>query len=165
VKKQERISGQLCINKIINKMKRSSKALWNGDLNTGHGELTTDSLILNMTPYSFNTRFGDVTGTNPEELLAAAHAGCFTMALTYALSQSGYKAGDLETTASVSADLAKGGITSIALTLNAAPIVGLSAAAFLEYATGAKQNCLLSKALSSVEISLNINYKELAAAS
>ncbi|WP_298737970.1 OsmC family peroxiredoxin [uncultured Chitinophaga sp.] len=140
-------------------MKRSSKALWNGDLSTGHGELTTDSLVLNKTQYSFNTRFGDVIGTNPEELLAAAHAGCFTMALAYALSKAGLKPGALETTATVNADLAKGGITGIELTLNAAHIEGLSAEAFLEYAADAKLNCLLSKALASVEISLNVNYE------
>lgn len=141
-------------------MKRSSKAHWNGDLSTGHGELTTDSLVLNKTQYSFNTRFGDVIGTNPEELLAAAHAGCFTMALSYALSQLGLKAGDLETTATVTVDLPKG-ITGIELTLNAPAIDGLSAEAFLEHATAAKQNCLVSKALAGVEINLNVNYKEL----
>ena len=91
-------------------MKRSSKAHWNGDLDTGHGELTTDSLVLNKTQYSFNTRFADGIGTNPEELLAAAHAGCFTMALAYALSQLGLKAGDMETTATVAVDCQKVGL-------------------------------------------------------
>lgn len=142
-------------------MKRSSKAHWNGDLNSGHGELTTDSLVLNNTQYSFNTRFNDGIGTNPEELLAAAHAGCFTMALTYALSQLGFKAGDLETTAAVAVDLSKGGITGIELTLNASPIKGLSSGAFLEHATAAKQNCPISKALGGVAISLKVNYQEL----
>jgi len=142
-------------------MKRSSKAHWNGDLNTGHGELTTDSLVLNKTQYSFNTRFADGIGTNPEELLAAAHAGCFTMALAYALSQLGLKPGDIETTAAVAVDLSKGGITGIDLTLNASSIDGLSSAAFLEHATAAKQNCPVSKALGGVAISLQVSYQDL----
>jgi osmotically inducible protein OsmC len=141
-------------------MKRSSKAYWNGDLNTGHGELTTQSKVLNKTQYSFNTRFADGIGTNPEELLAAAHAGCFNMSLAYALSQSGISSKDLETTAVVTVDLAKGGITEIELTLNASPIAGLSEETFLQHAVTAKQNCLLSKALGSVTINLNVNYKE-----
>ncbi len=139
-------------------MKRSSKAHWNGDLSTGHGELTTDSLVLNKTGYSFNTRFADGVGTNPEELLAASHAGCFTMALAYALSQAGLKVNDLDTTAVVIVDMSKSSITDIELTLDAAPIDGLSEEGFLQYAIGAKQNCLLSKALTGVVISLNVNY-------
>ncbi|SFO21117.1 osmotically inducible protein OsmC [Chitinophaga sp. YR627] len=142
-------------------MRRSSKAHWNGDLSTGHGELTTDSLVLNKTRYSFNTRFADGIGTNPEELLAAAHAGCFTMALSYALSQAGLKVADLDTTAVVIADMSKSSITDIELTLDASPIEGLSEEGFLEYAIGAKQNCLLSKALAGVVISLQVNYKDL----
>ncbi|MBT1706253.1 OsmC family peroxiredoxin [Chryseosolibacter indicus] len=141
-------------------MKRSSKAHWIGDLNTGHGELTTQSLVLNKTQYSFNTRFADGIGTNPEELLAAAHAGCFTMALTYALSQLKLAVKDLETTAVVTVDLAKGGITGIDLTLNASAIAGLSEVAFHQHAHAAKQNCLVSKALGGIEINLTINYKQ-----
>ena len=142
-------------------MRRSSKAHWNGDLSTGYGELTTDSLVLNKTRYSFSTRFADGSGTNPEELLAAAHAGCFTMALTYALSQSGWKVADLDTTATVTVDLSKASMTAIELTLDASPIDGLSEEAFLQYAIAAKQNCLVSKALTGVMISLHINYGEL----
>ncbi len=142
-------------------MKRSAKAHWSGDLNTGHGELTSDSRVLDKTQYSFNSRFADGIGTNPEELLAAAHAGCFTMALAYALSQKGTLANDLETIASVSVDLAKGGITGIELTLNATAIEGLSAEAFLEVADASKKNCPVSKALTGVAISLNVNYGEL----
>ncbi|WP_316828980.1 OsmC family peroxiredoxin, partial [Pedobacter miscanthi] len=67
-------------------MKRTAKAFWHGDLKAGHGHLTTQSGVLNETPYSFNTRFAEGSGSNPEELLAAAHAGCFTMAISYALS-------------------------------------------------------------------------------
>jgi len=141
-------------------MKRSSKAYWTGDLKTGHGELTTQSQVLNKTQYSFNTRFADGSGTNPEELLAAAHAGCFTMALAYALSQQGLTAEDLETTAVVTVDLANGGITGIELTLNASPVTGLPEDVFLQHASEAKQNCLVSKALGGVAISLTVNYGE-----
>ncbi|MCF0063789.1 OsmC family peroxiredoxin [Dyadobacter chenwenxiniae] len=139
-------------------MKRSAKAHWTGDLNTGHGQLSSDSGVLDKTHYSFNTRFAEGIGTNPEELLAAAHAGCFTMALAYALSQKGTPANELETKASVSVDLAKGGITGIELTLNATAIDGVPAESFLEIANESKQNCLISKALTGVAISLNVNY-------
>jgi len=148
---------ELCINKT-KEMKRSAKAHWNGDLNTGHGELTTQSLVLNATQYSFNTRFANGIGANPEELLAAAHAGCFTMTLVYALSQLGLKSGDLNATAEVAVDLAKGGLTGIALSLTASPIEGLSAADFLQHANTAKQNCILSKALTGVPITLDVHY-------
>ncbi|KQS26670.1 OsmC family protein [Dyadobacter sp. Leaf189] len=142
-------------------MKRSAKAHWSGDLSTGHGQLSTDSNVLDKTQYSFNTRFQDGIGTNPEELLAAAHAGCFTMALAYALSQKGTPANELDTKASVSVDLAKGGITGIELTLNAAAIEGVPADSFLEIANDAKLNCPISKALSGVSISLKVTYGEL----
>ena len=139
-------------------MKRTAKANWIGDLNTGHGELTTESTVLNQTQYSFNTRFAQGVGSNPEELLAAAHAGCFTMSLVYTLSQKGFRTNELETTAAVSVDLSKGSITGIDLTLNASLIDGLPEADFLEHALSAKQNCLLSKALAGVNIILTVNY-------
>jgi osmotically inducible protein OsmC len=140
-------------------MKRTSKARWNGDLKNGSGELTTQSQVLNKTQYSFNTRFAEGIGTNPEELLAAAHAGCFTMALAHLLSQLNFTAGDLETTAVVSFDLAKGGITDIALSLDATAISGLSQEAFVNHANDAKQNCFISKALGGTQINLSVNYK------
>ncbi len=139
-------------------MKRTAKANWTGDLNTGHGELTTESTVLNQTQYSFNTRFAQGVGSNPEELVAAAHAGCFTMSLVYALSQKGFRANELETTAAVSVDLAKGGFTGIDLTLNATPIEGLSEEAFLEVANTSEKNCPVSKALAGVDITLTVNY-------
>jgi len=139
-------------------MKRTSKGQWNGDLNTGRGELTTQSQVLNKTQYSFNTRFADGIGTNPEELLAAAHAGCFTMALAYALQEMKLSAENLETTAVVSFDFAKGGITDIELSLNAL-VAGVSEEQFLQIANGAKQNCFISKALGGVPISLKVNFK------
>ncbi|WP_246229764.1 OsmC family peroxiredoxin [Mucilaginibacter humi] len=80
-------------------MKRTAHAHWNGTLTEGRGEITTQSTILNNTQYSFKTRFADGIGTNPEELIAAAHAGCFTMAVGAALSQAGFTPGDLTTDA------------------------------------------------------------------
>ena len=139
-------------------MKRFGKAHWTGDLNTGHGELTTESTVLNKTQYSFSTRFADGIGSNPEELIATAHAGCFTMSLAYALSQAGFKVGELDVKAEVAVDLAKGGFTGIELTLNATAIEGLAEDAFLQYATAAEKNCPVSKALAGVQISLSVNY-------
>jgi len=141
-------------------MKRSSKARWSGDPAAGHGELTTQSQVLNKTQYSFNTRFADGIGTNPEELLAASHAGCFTMAVAYALSQMKLSAEELETTAVVNFDLAKGGITDIVLSLDAS-VAGISEEKFLQVASDAKQNCLISKALAGIAISLDVHFKEI----
>jgi len=142
-------------------MKRTAKAHWTGDLKTGQGELTTQSNVLNKTRYSFNTRFADGQGTNPEELIAAAHAGCFTMALAYALSQKGFPANELETTATVNVDMALSAITGIQLSLKASQISGLTEESFLEYANEAKKNCLVSKVLTGAEITLNVNYSSL----
>src|SRR3954452_19141753 len=83
-------------------MKRTASARWGGDLKSGSGTLSTASGVLSSTPYSFRTRFEDIQGTNPEELLAAAHAGCFTMALSMVLGQAGLTATNLETTCTIS---------------------------------------------------------------
>src|SRR3954469_18878739 len=83
-------------------MKRTANAHWNGTLQAGQGEITTQSTVLNKSQYSFKTRFEDGIGTNPEELLAAAHAGCFTMAVSAQLTQAGLKPESLETTCSIS---------------------------------------------------------------
>lgn len=139
-------------------MKRTAKAQWQGDLKSGHGHLTTQSGVLNETQYSFNTRFAEGIGSNPEELLAAAHAGCFTMSIAYALSQQGLTPAELNTTATVTLDMANGGISKINLELNAAPIEGISAQAFETQAFLAKENCVISKALSGIEIELQVNY-------
>jgi len=139
-------------------MKRTASAHWKGDLKAGKGEITTQSSTLNNTQYSFNTRFADGVGTNPEELIAAAHAGCFTMALSAALGQAGHVANDLTTKAIVDFDASVPKIASITLELNAAKIDGLSADDFNKFATGAKENCPISKALASVPITLNVNY-------
>ncbi|HEY9044741.1 MAG TPA: OsmC family protein [Ohtaekwangia sp.] len=139
-------------------MKRTASAHWSGDLKAGKGDITTQSTTLNKTQYSFNTRFADGVGTNPEELIGAAHAGCFTMALSAALMQAGHTAGNLDTKATVEFDTNALKITGITLDLVAAPIANLSADQFKVIANGAKENCPISKALSSVPITLNVTY-------
>jgi osmotically inducible protein OsmC len=140
-------------------MKRTAKAHWQGDLKSGQGHLTTQSGVLSETQYSFNTRFADGIGSNPEELLAAAHAGCFTMSIAYALSQQGLTPGELNTTATVTLDMEKGGISKIDLELSATAIDGVSAEAFEQQAFLAKENCVISKALAGVEIGLQVHYQ------
>src|ERR1700744_1917034 len=139
-------------------MKRTAKAHWNGTLMDGKGEITTQSTILNNTQYSFKTRFADGIGTNPEELIAAAHAGCFTMAVGAALSQAGFTPNDLTTDAILDLDMQALTITGIQLNLVGSAIEGVSAEKFNEIAEGAKANCIISKALS-VPITLNVQYQ------
>jgi len=139
-------------------MKRTASAQWRGDGMTGAGTLTTQSGAFTAQPYSFKTRFGDETGkagTNPEELIAAAHAGCFTMALSFALARAGFTAEVLETEAVVDVTPSEAGfsITAIVLKLKAS-VPGVSAAQFEELAAGAKANCPISKALAAVPITL-----------
>lgn len=141
-------------------MKRTASAHWSGNLKEGKGEISTQSTVLNQTQYSFNTRFADGVGTNPEELLGASHAGCFTMAVSAALTQAGFTPGDLNTTAVVELDPAAGPkITSIALELKATVIEGLPEDKFLQIANGAKENCPISKALAATPITLNVIYQ------
>jgi len=139
-------------------MKRTAKAHWNGNLKEGKGEISTQSTVLNQTPYSFKTRFESGIGTNPEELIAAAHAGCFTMSVSATLERAGFLAGDLSTEATLDVDLAELKVTGIHLDLKASLIDGISAEAFQEIAEGAKANCIVSKALS-VPITLNVSYQ------
>ena len=87
-------------------MQRHATAVWNGTGKEGHGHLSTQSTVLNHTPYSFNSRFADGVGTNPEELMAAAHAGCFTMKLTFDLNAAGYTPDELETTCAITLTMA-----------------------------------------------------------
>ncbi len=136
-------------------MIRKSNAVWRGTGRDGAGDLTTASTVLNRTPYSFKTRFEDEPGTNPEELLAAAHAGCFTMALAFALQQAGITPLELSTEAAVSLDPDGPGfkISKSALTLRA-KIPGIDDAKFQELAKGAEQNCPVSKVLNA-EITLD----------
>src|SRR6202012_6126964 len=127
-------------------MIRKAKAVWHGTGRDGSGDLTSDSGILSHTPYSFKTRFESEPGTNPEELLAAAHAGCFTMALAFQLQAKGYQPTELNTEAAASLDPDGQGfkITRSALTLLAS-VPGLDEATFNELAEAAEKNCPLSK--------------------
>jgi lipoyl-dependent peroxiredoxin len=126
-------------------MKRTAKAHWNGSIKEGKGSLTTQSEILNQANYSFRTRFvGDEKGTNPEELLAAAHAGCFTMAVSYALTEKGITPDSLDTEATVTMDNA--GITGVHLLITG-NVPGINAVEFEAITKGAEQNCLISKVL------------------
>jgi len=137
-------------------MIRKANAVWRGTGRDGTGDLTTASGVLSATPYSYKTRFETEPGTNPEELLAAAHAGCFSMALAFALQQAGFPAEQLKTEAAVSLDPADGGgfkISRSALTLRAR-VPGLDDAKFQELAKGAEQNCPVSKVLNA-EITLD----------
>lgn len=138
-------------------MKRTAKAHWNGTLNNGKGEISSQSTVLNNTPYSFKTRFQDGIGTNPEELIAAAHAGCFTMAVGAALSQAGFTPNDLDTEAVLDLDMAALRINGIQLNLKAEKIENVSEDQFKQIAEGAKANCIVSKALS-VPITLTVAY-------
>ena len=127
---------------------RNATAVWTGSGKEGRGALTTQSGTLNDTPYSFAKRFGDEKGTNPEELIAAAHAGCFNMALAFQLSGAGHPPERLQTRADVSIMQEGGGwrIDAVTLTLKA-KVSGLSRDEFLKLADGAKANCPVSKVL------------------
>ncbi len=124
-------------------MKRKATAIWNGDIKSGAGHLTTQSTTLNKTQYSFNSRFAEGVGTNPEELLAAAHAGCFTMKLDLDLTQSGYTVESLETTSAITLD--NGKITLSELTLQA-KVPGITEDEFQKIAKNAEQTCPVSGA-------------------
>ena len=136
-------------------MIRKGNAIWHGTGRDGTGALTSGSGVLSNTPYSFKTRFESEPGTNPEELIAAAHAGCFTMALAFALQGAGITPEELRTEAAVSLDPDGAGfkISKSALTLRA-KIPGLDEAKFLEFAKGAEKNCPVSKVLNA-EITLD----------
>lgn len=134
---------------------RTSSARWQGNLKDGAGTMALGSGAFEG-PYSFPSRFEDGSGTNPEELLAAAHAGCYSMALANMLSQAGFPPDSIETTAAVHLDRGDGGfaITKIELTSRAG-VPGIDAAEFEKHAAAAKAGCPVSKALSAVEISLD----------
>src|SRR3954469_17084524 len=127
---------------------RNATAVWSGAGKDGQGSLTSQSGTLRDTPYSFSTRFGDGKGTNPEELIAAAHAGCFNMALAFQLSAAGHPPERLETKADLSIMQEGGGwkIDAVTLTLKA-KVPGLSRDEFQKLADGAKANCPVSKVL------------------
>ena len=127
-------------------MKRTASAQWRGDLKSGSGTVSSASGVLSQSPYSFHTRFEDKAGTNPEELLAAAHAGCFSMALSAQLGQAGLTAESIETTCAISLEkLADGfAITESHLDLKAR-VPGASQEAFDRAAQAAKTGCPVSK--------------------
>jgi osmotically inducible protein OsmC len=127
---------------------RNATAVWTGAGKDGHGALATQSGTLSETPYSFNTRFGDGKGTNPEELIAAAHAGCFNMALAFQLSGAGHPPERLETKADLAMTQEDGGWRIATVTLNLkAKVPGVSRDEFMKLAEAAKANCPVSKVL------------------
>lgn len=129
-------------------MLRKATAVWNGGLKDGNGKISTDSGVLRDTQYSFSTRFEDGIGTNPEELIAAAHAGCFSMALSGQLGNAGMTAESINTTAEVRLEKVEGGfaITKIHLTVRAS-IPGADNEVFMTAANNAKAGCPVSKVL------------------
>lgn len=137
-------------------MDRHATAVWKGNLKEGSGTLDSQSGVLSGTPYSFKNRFEDESGksgTNPEELLAAAHAGCFAMQLSHFLAENGTPAEKLDAKAVVT--LVPGtGITQSALTLTGT-VPGIDAAKFKELAEKAKENCPVSKALGAIKLTLD----------
>lgn len=126
-------------------MKRTGTAHWEGDLKTGKGNLSTQSTVLNKSQYSFNTRFAEGVGTNPEELLAASHAGCFTMAVSMMVGLAGFTATSLDTVASV--ELEGLDIKGVHLSIKG-NVPGITAEKFTQITKDAEKNCIISKALS-----------------
>lgn len=129
-------------------MKRKASARWQGDLKSGKGEISTDSGVLSSTQYSFGTRFENGKGTNPEELIAAAHAGCFSMALSMVLGESSLTADSIDTKAAVTLSQVEGGfaVTNVHLIVRA-KVPKADEATFLAAANTAKENCPISKLL------------------
>lgn len=125
-------------------MKRKATAVWQGSGKEGKGHLSTQSTVLNKTQYSFSSRFEEGVGTNPEELIAAAHAGCFTMKLSFVLGEAGFTPTELSTTCTIT--LENGAVTNADLELKAS-IPDISKEKFMECAENAKVNCPISKLL------------------
>ena len=136
-------------------MNKFVSAHWEGDIKKGKGTISTQSGALKEQPYGFNTRFEDEPGTNPEELIGAAHAGCFSMAFSLELGNAGYTADSIDTKAKVTLDKDGDGfsITRIHLDMNA-KIPGIDDAEFQKIANGAKEGCPVSKVLNA-EITLD----------
>jgi osmotically inducible protein OsmC len=131
---------------------RKANAVWNGSGKDGQGVITTQSTVLNNTQYSFGTRFADGIGTNPEELIAAAHAGCYAMKLSFVLNAAGFTADSLDVTSTISLDPSKGAVVKSHLELKAS-IPGISEEEFLKAAEEAKTDCPISVLLNA-EITL-----------
>lgn len=135
--------------------KRQGSAVWRGSLTEGEGSVRLGSGAFEG-PYSFKSRFGDGAGTNPEELIGAAHAGCFSMALSKILTDAGHPPESVETTAEVHLDKADGGfaISRVHLTTTGR-VPGLGAEEFAAHARTAKDNCPVSKALAAIDVTLD----------
>lgn len=129
-------------------MKRTASAVWQGDLKQGKGTISTESTVLADAQYSFGTRFENGKGTNPEELIAAAHAGCFSMALSAALGKAGHTPTRIATTAAVSLEQVSGNWTINAVHLDlTASVPGIDQEKFKTIASEAKANCPVSRVL------------------
>jgi osmotically inducible protein OsmC len=136
-------------------MDRSASAVWHGSLKEGKGSISTQSGTLKDTQYSFAARFAEGVGTNPEELIAAAHAGCFTMALSAELGKAGFTPDSIETTAVVTLDMHdKPTVTKIHLTTKG-KVLNIDKEKFDEIAKGAKAGCPISRLLAAAEITLD----------
>lgn len=135
-------------------MKHKATAIWKGSIKEGEGSISSRSKVLDGTKYSFNTRFGDGRGTNPDELIAAAHAGCFAMALSLILGKQGFVPDSLEVTSTVNMDADKLELTDSHLSLKA-KVPNIDREVFLAAAREAKDHCPVSKALSGLKIELD----------
>ncbi len=133
--------------------KDKANAVWNGSVKEGNGKITTKSKVLNNSAYSYKTRFQEGNGTNPDELIAASHAGCFAMALSLMLGENDFTPDSIDATAEVTMDTDQLKLTKSHLTLKA-KIPGIDKEKFLEIAEAAKENCPISKALN-VEITMD----------
>lgn len=140
-------------------MQRKASAIWRGGIKNGEGELSTESGALSKIPYSFSSRFNEgVTGTNPEELIGAAHSGCFAMALAGALEKEGFTAESLEVSAAVSVEKSVDGFTVTSSKLNLrAKVPSIEEAEFKKIAEHAKETCPISKLLNT-KIELAIEF-------
>ncbi|MGC1832806.1 MAG: OsmC family protein [Candidatus Acidiferrales bacterium] len=143
-------------------MERTATAVWNGSLKEGKGTITTQSGILSDAPYSFVTRFENGKGTNPEELIAAAHAGCFTMALSAQLGTMNFTPQSLRTSAKLTLEKLDAGWTVSKIHLDvSARVPGISASAFESAAASAKANCPVSRLLKA-EITMDAHLEQAA---
>lgn len=144
---------------------RKGNAVWNGGLKDGEGQVSTQSGALKEIPYSFGKRFGDDPGTNPEELIGAAHAGCFSMALSGQLGALGLTAERIETTATVSLEKVGEGFEVTRIFLDVvARIPNASNEQFIQAANNAKAGCPISKLLAAAEITMNARLEEVVSA-
>jgi osmotically inducible protein OsmC len=141
-------------------MKRKASAVWSGDLKNGKGSISTESGTLKETQYSFSTRFENGVGTNPEELIAAAHAGCFSMAFAAELGRSGFTPDTIHTTATITMDKTDAGFTVTESHLNmTAKVPGIDQPQFNAIANGAKAGCPISRLLNA-KVSLDATLEE-----